>query len=213
MTPLMSWLFPVLALIASYLVGSIPFSYLVPRVMRGADIRRQGSGNVGATNVLRNFGKLAGAAALLLDMAKGWIAVRLVAQLLTGGGWRGSETLPASFWIAAAAVLAVLGHMFPIWLRFRGGKGVATAAGVFLALSPLALLLGLIVFAIVMLSTRFVSLASIVVAAAMPVIFRFAVGAPFWFVIASVVIALSVIVRHHGNIRRLSLGTERKFPG
>jgi glycerol-3-phosphate acyltransferase PlsY len=115
-------------------------------------------------------------------------------------------------WIALAGLIAVLAHMFPVWLRFHGGKGVATAAGVFLALDPLVLGAGLIVFAIVLLAFRYVSLASIVTAASIPVFFRFLVqDAPFWRVVISIGIALAVILKHHANIARLASGSERRM--
>jgi len=116
------------------------------------------------------------------------------------------------FWIALAGLIAVLAHMFPVWLRFHGGKGVATAAGVFLALDPIVVAAAAIVFVIVILSTKFVSLASILSAASIPLFFRFlAHNAPFWRIIASIVIAIAVITKHHSNIARLTQGTERRM--
>ncbi|HVT45407.1 MAG TPA: glycerol-3-phosphate 1-O-acyltransferase PlsY [Thermoanaerobaculia bacterium] len=208
--------------VSAYLLGSIPFSYLVVRLTRRADIREHGSGNVGATNVLRNFGKLAGLSALLLDAGKGWAAVALAHRIIALPQWGGagspvdlvqplSPLDSPSYWIGLAALLAVLGHIFPFWLGFRGGKGVATAAGVFLALDPHAIAGALIIFALVLLLTRYVSLASMLSAASMPLFLRFMVGESFWIIVFSVLISLTIVVRHRGNIHRLAHGTERKL--
>ena len=206
------------ALIASaYLVGSIPFSYLVVRAVAGADIRQHGSRNVGATNVTRSFGKVPGVVALILDLAKGYAVIAMARWLTAQPGWpydpAGTSPLHSrEMWIALAGLLAVLGHMFPFWLRFHGGKGVATAAGVFLALDPIVFAAAMIVFAIVIVTTRFVSLASIVSAASVPLFFRFlAVNAPFWRIVISVAIALAVIIKHHSNIARLAQRKERRM--
>jgi acyl phosphate:glycerol-3-phosphate acyltransferase len=208
---------PAGSLVAAYLIGSIPFSFLVVKFMTGADLREVGSRNVGATNVARSFGKLPGIIALLLDMAKGYAAVEL-AKLVTGSPYWplpvGVDATPLhsrAFWVALCGLIAVLGHMFPVWLRFHGGKGVATATGVFLALDPIAVLAGAIVFAIVVVSTRFVSLASIVSSASVPVFLRFLTHAPFWTINISIVIAISIIIKHHSNIARLTQGRERRM--
>ena len=208
---------PALLIIASYLIGSIPFSYLVVRMVAGADIRQHGSRNVGATNVARSFGKLPGVIALVLDLAKGYGAVALARWIVAQPQWplAGSGPSPLEsreMWIALAGLIAVVGHVFPVWLRFHGGKGVATAAGVFLALDPIVFAAGAIVFLICIVATRFVSLASIVSAASMPLFFRFlANNAPFWRIVISVLIALIVIVKHHSNIARLAQRRERKL--
>src|ERR1043165_8523684 len=152
---------PVLILIAAYLLGSIPFGYLIVRGVEGGDVRETGSGGTGATNVTRRAGKKAGVLTLLLDAAKGLVAVGLARWLLTDG----SEI---NWWVAAAAVLAVVGHCFPVWLGFRGGKGVATGVGVFLGLSPLAVACSLVVFVIVVWITRYVSLGSIMATVTFP---------------------------------------------
>lgn len=207
---------PVALVTAAYLIGSIPFSYLVVRLFAGADIRQHGSRNVGATNVARTFGKLPGIIALILDIAKGYAAV-LVARWIAlrpdwpfVGGAQGGAVQSPEFWIALAALIAVLGHMFPIWLRFHGGKGVATATGAFLALDPIVVAAAIIIFVLVLITTRFVSLASILSAASIPIFFRFlAHNAPFWHVILSIPIAVAVILKHHSNIRRLVQGEER----
>lgn len=209
---------PILLIVSAYVIGSIPFSFLVVRMFAGADIRKHGSGNVGATNVMRNFGKWPGLLALVLDIAKGFLAIvvarRIVAQFITSFpvhlGDPSSHSQP-SFWIGLAALVAVLGHIFPLWLKFRGGKGVATATGVFLAIDPRTILMSMIVFAIVILATRYVSLASMLAAAAIPLLMRFATNQLFWIVIFSIVIAVIIILKHHSNIARLSRGEERKL--
>src|ERR1043166_8016019 len=207
---------PFLLVAASYLIGSIPFSYLVVRLMTGQDIRQHGSRNVGATNVARSFGKAPGIIALFLDGAKGYGVVVLAEWLMRQPGWpAGTDALPwhsRAFWIAFAALVAVVGHMFPVWLRFHGGKGVATATGAFLALDPMAIAASLIVFILVLITTRFVSLASILSSASIPIFFHFlAYNAPFWRVMLSIPIAIAVILKHHSNIARLVSGTERRM--
>lgn len=200
---------PAALIVSSYLIGSIPFSYLIVRLISGADIRQQGSRNVGATNVARTAGKLPGMIALLLDIAKGYAAVALARWIVARPDW---PLHSYEMWIAIGGLIAVLGHMFPVWLRFHGGKGVATACGVFLALDPIVVAAAAIVFMIVLLVTRFVSLASIVSAASVPIFFRFlAVDAPFWRIVISIFISLAVIAKHHSNIARLARGHERKM--
>ncbi|MEA2163245.1 MAG: acyl phosphate:glycerol-3-phosphate acyltransferase [Thermoanaerobaculia bacterium] len=209
---------PYLLLIAAYLIGSIPFSFLVVKIAAGADIRHHGSRNVGATNVARTFGKVPGLIALALDIAKGYAAVALAAWIVQRRDWplapdstHTSALYSMSLWISLAALTAVLAHMFPVWLRFHGGKGVATATGAFLALDPLAIAAGVIVFLIVILATRFVSLASILSAASVPIFMRFLVHASFWTIVISVVMAFAIILKHHSNIARLAQGTERRM--
>ena len=208
-----------IALVAlAYLIGSIPFSFLIARAVAGKDVREHGSGNVGATNVVRTAGRAAGIAALLLDFAKGWGAVAAASWIVARPDWPFSPgTLPwqsREAWVALAGFIAVLAHMYPVWLRFRGGKGVATAAGVFLALNPSVAAGALLVFAIVLLALRMVSLASIVTAASVPLLFRFLVpAAPFWHIVMSIGIGVAVIVKHHSNIARIVQGTERKAGG
>lgn len=186
----------------AYLLGSIPFGYLLVRVFRKQDIRCQGSGNIGATNVARSGAKGLGIATLLLDIGKGLLAVEL-ARHLQGG----------SYDLAAwAALAAVVGHIFPVWLRFQGGKGVATALGVFLGLIPQAAALVFLVFLGVFLLTRYVSLASIAGAAMFPLFgFHFVHARTPAVVCSFLLIPLLVIVKHHGNIRRLLNGTENRF--
>jgi glycerol-3-phosphate acyltransferase PlsY len=209
--------FPATLIVASYLIGSIPFSYLVARIASGTDIRQAGSRNVGATNVARTAGKGAGILALLLDLTKGFAAIEFARWVVSRSDWPFAPASPSplhsrEMWIALAGLIAVLAHMFPVWLRFHGGKGVATAAGAFLALDPLVVAAAAIVFVIALLSTRFVSLASILSAASVPIFFRFLVhDAPFWRIVISIVIAIVVITKHHSNIARLTQGTERRM--
>ena len=207
---------PALLVIASYLIGSIPFSWLVVRVVAGADIRNHGSRNVGATNVARTFGKAPGIVALILDIAKGYGAVALAKWIVARRDWPlvatdASALHSQAFWIALAALIAVLAHMFPVWLRFHGGKGVATATGAFLAMAPLTIAGGVIVFLIVLIATRFVSLASMLSAASLPIFLHYLVRAPFWSVVLSIFIAIAIIAKHHSNIARLTQGTERRM--
>lgn len=208
---------PAVLVIAAYLIGSIPFSFLVVKLFAGADIRQLGSRNVGATNVARTFGKTPGVIALLLDIAKGYAAIALARWLTMQPQWPfapGANPSPLysrDFWIALAGLIAVLAHMFPVWLRFHGGKGVATATGAFLALDPLSVLAGTIVFVIVIVAMRFVSLASMVSAASIPVFFRFLSHESFWTIVISIVISILIIVKHHTNIARLTQGSERRM--
>ena len=204
----------VLIAIAAYLLGSIPVGYVLVRLFRHQDIRSVGSGNIGATNVLRSGGKGLGAATFLLDMLKGCSAVWL-------GGFLGALLLPATPMRSAqalAALCAVLGHMFPIWLRFKGGKGVATGFGVFLVAAPWAALAAISVFAIVLFLSRYVSLASILGAASFPLFAwlfnRTQSSGPHptaFFIAVQCAVAFLIIVKHHQNIRRLLAGTESRF--
>jgi acyl phosphate:glycerol-3-phosphate acyltransferase len=186
----------------AYLLGSIPFGYVLVRIFRKEDIRAQGSGNIGATNVARSGAKGLGVATLLLDLGKGLAAVG-VAEWLA----------PGMYDIAvAAAVAAVVGHVFPVWLGFKGGKGVATALGVFLMLTWPSGVGILLVFIVVFALTRYVSLASILAAASFPVFGFYFVTARtpmVWF--GFLFIPLLVIVKHHANIGRLLNGTESRF--
>ncbi|HET7712858.1 MAG TPA: glycerol-3-phosphate 1-O-acyltransferase PlsY [Thermoanaerobaculia bacterium] len=209
---------PALVVVVAYLLGSIPFSFLVVKAVAGADIRQHGSRNVGATNVARMFGRAPGIVALLLDLAKGVAAVMLARWMVARPGWPiaadpgGGPLQSREFWIAIAALTAVVGHMYPLWLRFHGGKGVATAAGAFLAMEVRVVAAALIVFVIVLIASRFVSLASIISAATIPLFFRFLTpNAPLWHVLISIVIAILVILKHHSNIARMARGKERRM--
>lgn len=193
----------------AYLLGSIPFGYLLVRVFLGQDIRSVGSGNIGATNVLRSGARGLGAATFLLDALKGcaavWLGAAIAAYLAPGLAPRNAQAL--------AAVFAVLGHMFPVWLGFRGGKGVATGFGVFLIAAPWAALAAIGTFFVVVASTRYVGLGSIIGAASFPIYAWFIVSGsrPPFFLAAQCVVALLIIVKHHANIGRLLSGTEHKL--
>jgi glycerol-3-phosphate acyltransferase PlsY len=194
---------------AAYLLGSIPTGYLLVRIFRHQDIRSVGSGNIGATNVLRSGGKGLGAATFLLDMLKGCSAVWLGALL----GALLMPSAPARAAQAIAALFAVLGHMFPVWLRFRGGKGVATGFGVFLVAAPVAALAAISVFFLVLLISRLVSLASVLGAASFPAFAWLLVSGPrpAVFIAAQFAVALLIVVKHQQNIRRLFAGTESRL--
>jgi acyl phosphate:glycerol-3-phosphate acyltransferase len=194
---------------AAYLLGSIPVGYLLVRIFRRQDIRTVGSGNIGATNVLRLGGKGLGAATFLLDVVKGALAVELAA-LIAG---LVLPMVPQRNVEALAALFAVLGHMFPVWLGFKGGKGVATGFGVFLVAAPWAALCAITVFAIVVGLTRYVSLASILGAASFPIFAWLTVHGerPAFFIAVQAIVALMIIVKHHPNIRRLLAGNENRF--
>jgi glycerol-3-phosphate acyltransferase PlsY len=207
-------------IIIAYLLGSIPFGYLIVRASRGADVRETGSGGTGATNVSRRAGKRAGVITLLLDVLKGAAAVLIVLWilgLLSREGQADSAVQSVYWWVAAAAVATIVGHVYPVWLRFRGGKGVATGVGVFLVLAPIAVALAGVIFVVVVASTRYVSLGSVLAAAAIPFLmlhqneyFRPVSGlAPL--LVAAVASALLIIFAHRGNIGRLIEGTESRF--
>jgi glycerol-3-phosphate acyltransferase PlsY len=200
----------ILSLSVAYLLGSIPFGYLLVWVFRKEDVREQGSGNIGATNVARSGGKWLGIATLVLDLAKGYAAVAFARYVGMGTG---IGIGPALYDLAvAAAVAAVVGHVFPVWLGFRGGKGVATALGVLLALAPLAGMGITLIFLAVFLLTRYVSLSSIAGAVCFPVFGIYAAAARTTTVVSGLIfIAVLVIVKHHGNIARLLKGTESRF--
>jgi glycerol-3-phosphate acyltransferase PlsY len=191
----------ILALLAAYLLGAVPFGYLLVRTVTGRDVRASGSGNIGATNVLRTTGRLAGVATLLLDIAKGFAAVWL-ADRLTGGS-------PA--WMSAAALAAMLGHAYPVFLRFRGGKAVATFVGAFLYLTPLAVAAVLVVFVGTVAWTRYISLGSIIGAITFPLAVWLILHPPVAVVAAAAAGGGFIVWRHRGNIRRLRAGKEHVF--
>ena len=182
---------------AAYLIGSIPFALILSRRW-GADLRQVGSGNLGAANVMRASGVSAGLLVAALDMAKGAASVWIAARSSDGA------ELPA-----AAGLAAILGHIYPIWLRFRGGKGVATACGVFSMLTPLAVPPALAIFAAVVWLTRYVSLGSVLASMAVPPI-AYALGSPTPGVIAAAAASALIVFRHRSNVSRIWMGTERR---
>jgi acyl phosphate:glycerol-3-phosphate acyltransferase len=200
----------VLTILAAYLLGSIPFGYLIVRLRAGADVRETGSGGTGATNVSRRAGKAAGVVTLVLDAAKGAAAVLLASCIL--------GTQHSINWLtAAASVTAIVGHCFPIWLGFRGGKGVATGVGVFLMLGPLAVAGAAVLFLLTVLLTRYVSLGSIIATASIPMLvevqnaFVRPVAGIQFVLVAAIVGGLLIIFMHRANIGRLLHGTESRF--
>lgn len=190
----------ILALATAYLLGSVPFAIVLVRLFRGVDVRTQGSGNAGATNVLRTAGKPLAIGTMVLDVAKGVVAVLLMRSLTVDPRWLG-----------AAAVAAVLGHVFPVWFSFRGGKGVATAIGGFAVLAPWAVLTVVGAFALVVATTRLVSLGSLTAACVLPLALRLLLHAPDALVVAAAATSAVVVVSHRANIRRLLAGTERRL--
>ena len=201
----------IIVVVVAYLIGSIPFGYLIVRQKVGEDVRESGSGGTGATNVSRRAGKAAGVFTLVLDALKGVLAI-VVAQMLIGEGG------PFIDWLtAAAAIAAIAGHIFPVWLRFRGGKGVATGVGVFLMLAPVAVMCAGIVFLALVFITKYISLGSIVAAAMIPLfvfmdmVFSQPISDLRPLLTAAAAVAMLIIFAHRGNIRRLAEGTEPKF--
>jgi glycerol-3-phosphate acyltransferase PlsY len=183
----------------AYLLGSVSFSILVVRLIAGKDIRQEGSGNAGATNVLRNHGAKAGIVVALFDVAKGAAAV-----------WAMRAVTGDLRYLAAAAVAVVLGHVFPVFFRFHGGKGVATTVGAFLVLAPGATAAVIGLFAVVVALTRYVSLGSILAATALPPVALFLFRVPDAEALAAGAVALLVLFKHLENLKRLAAGTERK---
>lgn len=189
-----------LSLVIAYLLGSIPFGYLLVRWKTGTDVRTKGSGNIGATNVLRTTGKALGILTLLLDVAKGAAAVA-IAQWLTAED---------PLWCALAALMGLVGHMFPVWLGFQGGKAVASMLGAYFVLTPWAMLGTVLIFIPMLWKTRYVSLSSIVCAGVFPL--------GVWllyhdriYTLTAVVCAALIIYKHKGNIARLRAGTENRL--
>jgi acyl phosphate:glycerol-3-phosphate acyltransferase len=186
----------------SYVLGSIPFGYILIKLFRGEDVRQMGSGNIGATNVARSSPVL-GVFTLILDALKG-----LTAVLATRALFPGHTLLPG-----VAALFAVLGHMFSVWLKFRGGKGVATGLGSFAIVAPKAILVMICIFLVLVLAFRYVSLASIVGVALFPILACFLDGYRHAPLMLTLMVAASVLIiaKHHGNIQRLLAGTEPRF--
>lgn len=190
---------PIILCLIAYLLGSIPFGVIVARLNK-VDLRQHGSGNIGATNVARTLGKKLGVLTLIGDALKGVVAVALADFLLSN---------PVH--IASAGLFVFLGHLFPVFLKFKGGKGVATGLGVFLYLMPLSTLSSMAIFGITLWLWNFVSLSSIVAAASLPLLALFFSVESAYPALASVV-AVLVIIRHQANISRLMRGTENRFP-
>lgn len=198
----------IVSLACAYLLGSIPFGYILVRITKHEDIRQTGSGNIGATNVARSGSYGLAAATLFLDALKGWLAVFLAQQLALHYG-----AFPKGYDVAAiAGLVAVIAHIFPVWLGFRGGKGVATALGVFFALTPFAAALLIVIFALVFALTRYVSLASVIAALCYPILAILGDGKHRPAVdLVYIAIPLLVILKHTGNLQRLRNHTEPKF--
>ncbi len=185
----------------AYLLGAIPFGYLLVKWKTGADVRAAGSGNIGATNVLRTSGPVAGVATLLLDIAKGYLAVWIAGRL--------SDHDP--LWMSVAALAVMAGHAYPVFLHFKGGKAVASCVGAFLCLTPGALAAELIVFVVVVAWTRHISMGSIVGAATFPLAVWLILKAPMPEVAASILSGVFIIYKHSSNIHRLRYGHENTF--
>ena len=185
--------------VLAYLIGSVPFALIIAKRWGAPDLRRVGSGNLGAANVLRTSGVTAGVLVALLDVGKGAAGVLLASRL------DGSTATPA-----VAGFAAIVGHIYPVWLRFRGGKGVATACGVFAALAPIAMPIALAVFVVSAWMTKYISVGSVLASAALPPI-AYALGAPMPIVGAAAAAAALIVFRHRSNLARIWLGTERRI--
>lgn len=187
----------------AYVVGAVPFAYIFVRGATGRDVRLEGSGNVGGTNALRSAGWKVGVAVTLLDIGKGAIAM-----------WAMLVFNPESAWLAGAMLAVVVGHCYPVFLKFRGGKGVAAGLGAFLVIAPSSALAAIAVWVVVLVASRWVSLASMVATASFPVLVRL-IDHPDRIILAAVAVAaILIILRHHSNIRNLIAGTEPRLgPG
>ncbi len=192
---------PLVVVLIAYCLGAIPFGYLLVKLKTGADVRTAGSGNIGATNVMRTTGRGAGVLTLILDIAKGYVAVWIAGRLTDGD----------VLWMSVAAVAVMLGHAYPVFLGFKGGKAVASVVGAFLCLTPWALTAEIIIFVVIVVLTRHISMGSIVAAATLPLAVFMVARAPVPAVIAALVAGAFVIYRHSSNITRLRLGTESVF--
>ena len=195
----------IIILIIAYLLGSIPFGFLLGKIFKGVDLREHGSGNVGATNALRVLGWKMGVIAMILDMMKGVTAIMIARSILP----------EQDLLLISTGLVVILGHIFTIYLRFKGGKGVATSAGVFAALLPIPFLFALLSFIITTTLSRFVSLGSIVAALVLVITqtiftFRNGVQSP-WYLVLALVVTLFIIVKHRANIKRLLSGTENRI--
>jgi len=192
---------PVLGLLIAYLLGDIPFGYLLVKLSTGRDVRESGSGNIGATNVLRTTGRTAGIATLLLDIGKGYLAVWLEGRL-TGDNLQ---------WMSAAAVVVMIGHSYPALLHFRGGKAVAAFVGAYLCLAPVPLAAVLVVFLVTAAWTRYISLASVIAAGTFPLAVWLIEHPPPSVVVAAILSGALIVYRHRENLARLHAGTEHAF--
>lgn len=205
-----STLAPWLGLLASYLLGAVPFGFCLAKILRGVDLREVGSGNIGATNAMRVLGKPLGLFAFALDFAKGWVPVAWLAPALAGTSLPGETT----WWPVAYGAAAVLGHVFPVYLRFRGGKAVATGAGALVGLDPLTFLIAGATWPFVLLTSRMVSLASLIMGVAFPLValWRRSEGAvDLPTVVLAAGLALLIVVRHRANVSRILAGTESRI--
>jgi acyl phosphate:glycerol-3-phosphate acyltransferase len=189
------------AILIAYIVGSIPFGYLLVKLTTGQDVREQGSGNIGATNVLRTTGRGVAVATLLLDIAKGYLAVSLAAKLSSGD----------PMWTSLAALAVMAGHAFPVFLKFQGGKAVASFIGAFYYLTPVPLAAVLFVFVVVVAVTRHISAGSILAAAAFPLGVWLILHPPFPVMLAALIAGAFIVYRHKENLERLHAGTEHVF--
>jgi glycerol-3-phosphate acyltransferase PlsY len=200
--------------VISYFLGSIPFGYLLVKFFRGEDIRLTGSGNIGATNVVRSGAKGLGIATLILDALKGvlavWIAFSVTKPQVYQDSTSGIASLPL---LSVAALFAILGHMFPVWLKFKGGKGVATALGAFAVLFPKAILVSLIIFIVAVALSRYVSLGSMLAAIAFPIASYFLYTADWPSLLPICIASLLIVMKHRQNISRLLTGNENRLGG
>lgn len=185
----------------AYLLGAIPFGFVLVKWKTGGDVRAQGSGNIGATNVMRTTGRAAGILTLLLDIGKGYAAVWIAGRL----------TNSDALWMSVAALAVMAGHAYPIFLGFRGGKAVASFIGAFLCLTPWALAAEVIIFVVIVTWTRHISMGSIIGAATFPLAIWLVMRGPLEAVCASVIAGTFIIYRHSSNMQRLRAGTESQF--
>jgi glycerol-3-phosphate acyltransferase PlsY len=194
-----------LAVVIAYFLGAIPFGYLVVKLSIGKDVRAEGSGNIGATNVLRTAGRVQGVVTLALDIAKGYLAVWIAAEL--------TASAPAStpLWTSAAALAVMAGHSFPIFLRFQGGKAVACFVGAFLYLTPEPMIATLVLFVVVVAGTGYISAASVIAAGTFPLGVWLILHPPLEVVAASLIAGVFIVYRHKANLERIHAGTERVF--
>jgi len=202
----MDFLYFVYAILLSYLIGAIPTSYIFARAIKGIDIREHGSGNVGATNLMRVIGKVPGVSALLIDVVKGVLPVTVLVHVF----YKPTFIMNRPLFCVLIGLCAVCGHIWTIFLKFRGGKGVATTIGVFLGLAPIVTVLGLFVWLILVLIFRYVSLGSLGMAASLPIL-MIIFGRPFEYVMLSIVLCVFISYKHKSNIKRLLSGTEYKI--